>query len=84
MQTLHMLNDLGLPIGLPVLGWTIPDGVARALNLEFGTRFAGRSRDEIELVVVVDRARQLRAITPGSATALLASSLVTWRDGAAW
>lgn len=48
--------------GLPVLAWAIPRHVADALNEEFGTGFAGRSEDEIDLVLRVDRTRQSRAI----------------------
>lgn len=48
--------------GLPVLGWAVPDAVARALNTEFGTGFVGRPPEEIDADVVVDRARQLEAI----------------------
>lgn len=46
----------------PVLGWAVPDDVARALNFEFGTGFVGRHENEIDLVIAVDRVRQLRAI----------------------
>jgi N-acetylglucosamine malate deacetylase 2 len=48
--------------GLPVLAWAIPRRVADALNARFGTGFAGRADDEIDLVVRVDRTRQCRAI----------------------
>ncbi len=48
--------------GLPVLAWGIPRHVADALNEEFGTGFAGRSEDEIDVVLRVDRTRQSRAI----------------------
>jgi LmbE family N-acetylglucosaminyl deacetylase len=48
--------------GLPVLAWAIPRQVADALNEEFGTGFTGRSQDEIDLVLRVDRTRQSRAI----------------------
>lgn len=47
---------------LPVLAWTVPDRVARALNAELGTGFLGRPDEEIDVVVTVDRARQWRAI----------------------
>ncbi len=48
--------------GIPVLGWVLPEAVAAQLNDELGTTFVGRRRQEIDLVVDVDRARQLRAI----------------------
>lgn len=47
----------GTLLGLPVFGWTIPDGVARALNAEFGTAFTGRPAEEIDWTVSVDRGR---------------------------
>jgi LmbE family N-acetylglucosaminyl deacetylase len=48
--------------GLAVLGWTIPEAVARVLNTEFGTAFRGRRDEEIDWTLRVDRARQWRAI----------------------
>lgn len=53
----------GTLLGLPVFGWTIPDGVARALNAEFGTAFTGRPADEIDWTLPVDRGRQWQAIS---------------------
>jgi len=47
---------------LPVLAWAVPHRVAAALNAEFGTTFVGRPAEEVDLVLVVDRARQCRAI----------------------
>jgi N-acetylglucosamine malate deacetylase 2 len=49
-------------LGLPVLGWTLPETVASALNSEFGTAFTGRKNGEICQVLKVDRARQRQAI----------------------
>jgi LmbE family N-acetylglucosaminyl deacetylase len=49
-------------LGLPVLGWTVPEAVARALNTEFGAAFRGRRDEEIDWTLRVDRARQWRAI----------------------
>ncbi len=48
--------------GRPVLAWAIPRHVADALDEEFGTGFVGRTDDEIDLVLRVDRTRQRRAI----------------------
>jgi LmbE family N-acetylglucosaminyl deacetylase len=48
--------------GLPVLAWTVPEAVTRALNTEFGTAFRGRRYAEIDWTLRVDRARQWRAI----------------------
>lgn len=58
---------------LPVLEWTLPADVAARLNAELGTAFTGHRRQEMDVVVRVDRRRQCRAIaahrsqaTPGS------------------
>jgi LmbE family N-acetylglucosaminyl deacetylase len=47
--------------GRPVLAWTLPAAIARQLEAETGTRFAGRPADEVDLCVRVDRTRQRRA-----------------------
>lgn len=52
---------VGAP-ALPALGWVVPCQVAAALNSELGTSFVGRSDDEIDVVLPVDRDRQRRAI----------------------
>jgi LmbE family N-acetylglucosaminyl deacetylase len=49
-------------LGCPVLAWAVPAQVARILNEEFHTAFTGRTDDEIDIAVTVDRARQLEAI----------------------
>jgi LmbE family N-acetylglucosaminyl deacetylase len=46
---------------IPVLAWTLPDQVASTLNTELGTSFRGRPTAQIDLVVDVDRSRQLKA-----------------------
>ena len=51
----------GAMLELPVLAWTLPEQVARTLNTELDTSFRGRPADQIDLVVDVDRSRQLRA-----------------------
>ncbi len=48
--------------GLPVLGWTLPEDVAAVLRREFRAPFVGRRSEEIDLVIEVERTRQLRAI----------------------
>lgn len=48
--------------GHAVLAWALPEHVATALSEEFGPGFVGRRAEEIDLVVSVDRSRQLRAI----------------------
>ncbi|MGH8992542.1 MAG: PIG-L family deacetylase, partial [Acidimicrobiia bacterium] len=45
-----------------VLAWTLPDTVAHALNAEFGTAFVGRADHNVDLILPVDRRRQLGAI----------------------
>lgn len=49
-------------LDLPVLAWAVAEPVAAALNDEFGTAFVGRSPDEADFAVDVDRSRQLAAI----------------------
>jgi len=49
-------------IGIPVLGWALPEAIAAQLNDEFAATFVGRHREEIDLSVEVDRSRQHRAI----------------------
>ncbi len=64
-------------IGGRVLAWAIPDRVARALNAEFGATFVGRSEDEIDIAIRVDRARQRRAMECHRSQAL--NTPVPWR-----
>src|SRR5579875_309005 len=47
---------------LPVLAWTLPEPVAAELRSQFGGGFLGRSADEIDAVLTVDRRRQIDAI----------------------
>jgi LmbE family N-acetylglucosaminyl deacetylase len=48
--------------GYSVLAWALPESVAHALNAEFGTGFVGRAAHDVDIVVPVDRRRQLNAI----------------------
>lgn len=48
--------------GVRVLAWTLPEAVAAQLNEEFDTTFVGRRRDDIDMMVEVDRGPQQRAI----------------------
>jgi LmbE family N-acetylglucosaminyl deacetylase len=64
-------------LNLPVLGWTLPEAVARQLNLELGASFAGHLPEDIDLQVSVDRVRQ-RAACQAHASQALPSS-VLWR-----
>ena len=47
---------------LAVIAWTIPHHVAEVLNAEFGTTFAGRPPEQIDLTITVERAAQFQAI----------------------
>jgi len=47
---------------LPVLAWAVAQPVATTLNEEFGTTFVGRSPEDLDFEVHVDRGRQRRAI----------------------
>jgi LmbE family N-acetylglucosaminyl deacetylase len=49
-------------LDVPVFAWAIPEEVARLLNEEFGTTFAGRADDELDFTLAVDRSRQLDAV----------------------
>ena len=63
--------------GLPVLAWTLPRGVADQLNEEFGAEFTGHRPGDIDVVLPVDRARQLAAIAAHASQAVPSS--VLWR-----
>ena len=62
---------------LAVLGWTVPRSVALALNEEYGAAFTGHDRQDIDLVVTVDRTRQLAAVACHPSQAIPGSLL--WR-----
>jgi LmbE family N-acetylglucosaminyl deacetylase len=53
---------LGQEIHVPVLAWALPELVADTLRGEFGAPFIGRSVEEVDFLVPVDRARQNKAI----------------------
>ena len=60
-------------LDLSVLGWTLPQEVARTLNEEFHANFVGHPGDEVDVVIEVDREKQRSAslchqsqATPGS------------------
>ena len=63
--------------GLPVVAWTLPAGVAAALNTEYGTAFTGHHPDEVDLTIRVDRTQQRAAIMCHLSQALPTS--VLWR-----
>lgn len=64
-------------LDLPVLGWTIPEGVAQQLRDEHGAPFDGYPAEEIDLDIAVDRALQLRAVACHQSQAVPGS--VMWR-----
>lgn len=47
---------------VPVLGWALPQAVATQLNTELDTSFLGRRPAQLDVSIVVDRARQREAI----------------------
>lgn len=49
-------------LDLPVLAWAIPQPIAQQLNTELGTSFVGRDQTELDLMIEVNRTRQLEAI----------------------
>lgn len=64
-------------LGLPVLGWTVPDTVADQLRAEHGALFDGHTETEIDLAVTVDRTLQLKAVGCHPSQAVPGS--VMWR-----
>ena len=67
----------GRASGLPVLGWTLPNAVAHALNGEFGATFTGRPDHEIHLMLEVSRQTQRDAVRAHPSQAVPGS--VLWR-----
>jgi N-acetylglucosamine malate deacetylase 2 len=64
-------------LNLPVLGWTLPEAVAKQLNRELSASFIGHQEQEIDLQVTVDRTRQRLASHAHVSQALPSS--VLWR-----
>lgn len=64
-------------LALPVLAWTIDEGVADSLNAEFHVGFAGRRPQDTDLELHVDRSRQREAVTCHPSQAVPGSAL--WR-----
>ncbi len=67
----------GRQLGLPVLAWSLPAGVADALSEETGVRFFGRDATELDLVITVTRERQREAVSCHPSQAVPGSAL--WR-----
>lgn len=49
-------------LGVPVLGWALPEPVAARLRDEFDAPFVGRTSDQLHHRLVVDRVRQERSM----------------------
>ncbi len=64
-------------LDVPVLGWTVPDTVAEQLRDEHGAPFDGHVAADVDLVVAVDRALQLKAVECHPSQAVPGS--VLWR-----
>jgi N-acetylglucosamine malate deacetylase 2 len=62
---------------LPVVAWALPEDIAAALNLEFGTTFCGRPPSELDFRLPVDRVTQRRAIACHASQA--SDNVVLWR-----
>ncbi len=67
---------VGERLGVPVLGWALPDDVAATLRAETGGGFAGHPR-AVLTAVAVDRTRQLEAVRCHATQAVPGS--VLWR-----
>lgn len=52
----------GERLGIPVLGWALPEHVAATLRAEFGADFVGRDAADLHIELPVDRARQRAAM----------------------
>lgn len=63
--------------GLPVLGWTLPREVADQLNAELDTGFVGHDPADIDVVLPIERSRQLTASLAHASQAVPTS--VLWR-----
>jgi LmbE family N-acetylglucosaminyl deacetylase len=64
-------------LGLRVLGWTLPAETADRLSTEHDASFAGHPSSDLDIVVTVDRTRQLGAIAEHRSQAVPGS--VLWR-----
>ena len=64
-------------LGLEALGWTLPAETAIQLATEHGVGFTGHEAAAIDIIVTVDRTRQLAAISQHRSQAVPGS--VLWR-----
>jgi LmbE family N-acetylglucosaminyl deacetylase len=61
-QTTRAAIRAATELDITVLAWTLPRHVAETLNREFDAQFVGRTKEEIDFAIDVDRSRQLEAI----------------------
>lgn len=54
--------EAGRLLDLDVCAWAIPEAVAATLREEFGAPFVGREPAQLDVLLSIDRTRQLRAI----------------------
>jgi LmbE family N-acetylglucosaminyl deacetylase len=64
-------------LGLRLLGWTLPHDTADQLSREHGAAFTGQQPSGVDIVITVDRTRQLDAINAHRSQAVPGS--VLWR-----
>jgi N-acetylglucosamine malate deacetylase 2 len=74
------------PLGLPVLAWALPAGIASRLQAETGQPFAGQPAGRLDFAIRVSRARQRQAallhasqVSPGSAALAAAGAAGRYR-----
>ncbi len=58
----HVAEQVADQLRLPLLVWTLPDAVAARLREEFAAPFSGHPPEVVDVVLTVDRARQLKGI----------------------
>ncbi len=64
-------------LGIPTLAWTLPQQIALTLSSEFGTVFVGRSDDQLDIRLTVNRDLQVKAAHCHPSQAVSGSPL--WR-----
>ncbi len=62
VRATQVAQAVSTPCGVPVLAWVIADGVAETLSHEFGAKFVGRSDEQLDFRVPIDRVIQREAI----------------------
>jgi LmbE family N-acetylglucosaminyl deacetylase len=77
MRATQAAVALGERLGLGVLAWTLPEEVASTLREETGGGFSGHPAADIDIVLRVDRSRQMSAVREHASQAVPGS--VLWR-----